>query len=346
MGKKRWPGIRPGSKPLHVYNEGLMVYLLDQKNLKKLMASDADFESGFDQDEDEADPDLLELTKAGLFLSYELEQDDEVTVEVVAGPPLTEAELAVGRWFAPQQGFLKLPSGKLRVHTPNTLPLDDDEPEDKPGRFDTEPGDYVVTLYRLDWDELRNDGIVADDDDVEDEDDIREWEGPQEVIVLTPAAEAEAIPENPCYLPYPTPSADVWKGVWEYDGTVFRGLAMTHYWWDNIFVNIDRTAVERMGLEPGMSFRAAIGDFVIDAIYAGEGHPLEMNFGDWPASQANGRPEFGVAFRPTHDEDSSNALSIQRNVSTQAFKIHERWMPVVVTILPDRYVLPPRRPSD
>lgn len=202
MGEALWPGIRPGAVRQEVYNEALMVYLLDRKNLKPTMESDADFESGFSLDESEADPDLLALAKKGDFLSYELMQDDDIVVEIVVGAPLTAAELSSAKWLEPQQGFLRLPSGKLQIHSANTLPIDDDDPEEKPGKFSAEPGDYVVTLYRLDWDAMEVAGLLVEVNYAED-DEGRPWDGPQEIIVLTPAAEAGDVPTNQCYIPYP-----------------------------------------------------------------------------------------------------------------------------------------------
>jgi hypothetical protein len=340
MAGRKWRGIRPGAKLLDVYNEGLLVYVFDQANLLALTASGADFQDGFSEEESEVDPKLRELARDGLFLAYELDQDDGVAVEVVVGPPLTKKELAVGRWHKPQRAFLRLPSGKLRVHTPNTLPIHED-PTDKPGRAAVPPGEYVVTLYRIDWDELRNDGIVTDDEDEEEE---RCWEGPQEVIVLTPAANAKPIRGAKSYLRFPQKSTAVWKGKYEIGGKTFRGKAMFPFWWENFFVNIDRPAAKALGLAPGMSFRVEVADFVIDAVYVGEAKPLEMMHTAWAKPLAGDQPEFGVAYRPTHDQDGLHALNVLRVVSTRPFRIHERWIPATVTLLPERYEIPPKSP--
>jgi hypothetical protein len=338
MAGRKWRGIRPGAKRLDVYNEGLLVYLFDQDNLPALTASGADFEGGFDDEESEVDPKLRLLAKEGLFLAYELDQDDEVAVEVVVGPPLTKKGLAVGRWHKPQRAFLRLPSGKLRVHTPNTLPIHED-PTDKPGRATVPPGDYVVTLYRLDWDELRNDRIVTDDEDGEEG---QNWQGPQEVIVLTPKAEAKRVRGAKSYLRFPQKSAAIWKGKYKLRGTTFRGKAMFPSWWEDFFVNLDRPAAEALGLVPGASFRVEVADFVIDAVYAGEAEPADILDTRWAKPLAGDRPEFGVAYRPTDDQDSSHALQVFRVVGTRPFHIHQRWMPAAVTLLPERYEIPKR----
>src|SRR5262249_16122435 len=151
----------------------------------------------------------------------------------------------------PQKAFLKLPSGQLQVHTPNTLPIHDD-PTDPPGSATVPPGDYVVTLYRVHWDDLQNDGLTSSGEDGTPQ---KLWHGPQEGIALTPAADAKPPRGIKSYLRFPQPDSAVWKGKYEIDSTAFRGLAMTQYWWDNLHVNVDRAAQAAIGLEPGMTFR-------------------------------------------------------------------------------------------
>jgi hypothetical protein len=333
MAGRKWRGIRPGAKRLNVYNEGGLVYIFDQGSLPALAASGADFQSGFADEESEVDPTLRKLAREGLFLAYELQQDDPVAVEVVVGPPLTTKELAVGRWHKPQRAFLRLPSGKLVVHTPNTLPIHD-KPTDKPGRATVPPGNYVATLYRIDWDELRNDGIVIDDEETGEE---RLWEGPEEVIVLTPAADAKPVRGARSYLRFPQKSTSVWKGKYEISGQTLRGKAMFPYWWEDFFVNIDRPAAAALGLAPGTSFRVEVADFTIDAVYAGEALPQDMIYNAWAKPLAGDRPEFGVAYRPTNDEENSHSLHVLRVVAARPFPTHERWMPATVTVLPEHH---------
>ncbi len=336
MADPAWPGIRPGAQSVDVYNEGLLVYLLDEANLPVLEQSGADFQSGFAEDEADVDPQLKKLAKDGIYGAYELIQDDEVSVEIVVGPPLTKKELAVGRWHKPQKAFLRLPSGKLRVDTPNTLPIHD-EPTDPPGVVNVPPGDYVLTLYRLHWDDLRNDGLICGGEDGEPQ---RLWHGPQEVIVLTPLAEAKPVRGIQSYLRFPQPDSAVWKGKYEIEGQTFRGLAMTQYWWDNIHVNLDCPAQAALGLQPGMSFRLELKGFVFDVIFYGDAEPVQTMRLEWAKALANGRPEFGVAFRLIGVPDGDHYITFPRVVSTKAFPTHERWLPATLTLSPERYELP------
>ncbi|MFT3878762.1 MAG: hypothetical protein QM703_03765 [Gemmatales bacterium] len=330
MSASPWPGIRPGAHRLDVYNEGLIVYLFDESSLEHLKNSEADFQGGFADDEAECDKKLRKLAKEGWYIAYALFQDDEVVAEVVVGPPLTKKELAVARWLKPQKAYLKLPSGKLRVDTPNTLPIHDDEPQDEPGLVTVPPGDYVVTLYRMDWNEMQNDGLVSDG---------KPWPGPQEVIVLTPATEAK-VPKNKTYLRFPKPDEDVWKGKYEIKDNTFHGLAMTHYWWDNINVNVDRAAEEQLGLLPGMMFRLTMAEHVFEVLHLGDIDITLFNtieFLNWTRSFAGDRKEYGVSFRAKGDARFDDYLTFPRLVSTKKFSIHARWLPAVLTLLPERH---------
>lgn len=332
MADSTWPGIRPGARRLGVYNEATLVYLFDEAHLQLLKDSGADFQEGFAEDEAEADKRLRRLARDGMYVAYELQQDDEVDVEVVVGPPLTKKELAAARWLKPQKAFLKLPSGRLRIDTANTLPIHDAEQEDEPGRATIPPGDYVLTLYRIDWNELKNDGLVSDG---------RPWHGPQEVIVLTPSAEARPV-RNKSFLRFPKP-ADVWQGRYEIDGKTFRGLAMTQYWWDNINVNIDRAAADELGLRPGTSFRLEVADFVFEVVHFGNADPAQVTSSEWARwakSLAGDRKEFGVSYRFRGVPDFDHFLTFPRVVSTKAFPIHARWLPAVATLLPERHEVP------
>ena len=66
------------------------------------------------------------MSERGLAFAFELEQHDEIEIEVVVGPPLTSEQLADAHWMQPQLTWLRLPSGRLRVDMPNTMPVDPD----------------------------------------------------------------------------------------------------------------------------------------------------------------------------------------------------------------------------
>jgi len=333
MTDSAWLGIRPGAYRLDVYNEATLVYLFDEAHLELLKQSGADFQGGFSEEEAEVDERLRRLARDGLYVAYELQQDDEVAVEVVVGPPLTRKELTVARWLKPQRAFLKLPSGKLRIDTANTLPIHDEEQEDRPGIVVVPPGDYVLTLYRIDWTEMKNDGLVADG---------RPWHGPEEVIVLTPSLDSRSV-RNKSFLRYPKPANDIWQGRYEIAGNKFYGLAMTQYWWDNINVNIDRAAADKLGLRPGMSFCLEVADFVFEVVHFGEADTTQIvspQWERWAKSLAGNRKEFGVSYRFRGISEFDHFLTFPRIVSTKAFPIHARWMPATATLLPEQHEIP------
>ncbi len=177
--------IRANSKPVQLHNEGLVVFLYDKANGKKIQHFDPHLLGGF-SDRDANDPRLAVLAKKGLLVAYELEQDDELAIEVATGAPLTDEELKAGRWHAVQRAPISLPSGKLCIEGYNNLRISPDyDPDEDPGAIvSVSAGDYVISLYRTDWNALEQDGLC---------DDNQEWKGPAQVLVLTPASEAETV---------------------------------------------------------------------------------------------------------------------------------------------------------
>lgn len=177
--------IRKNSTAVNVYNDGLVVFLYDEANGKDIQTADPTLLEGF-SDEDAADPKLADLATQGLLVAYELQQDDELSIEVAIGGPLTDQELKKGRWHTVQRAPISLPSGKLCIEGYGNLRISPDyDPDEEPGAVvDVPPGDYVLSLYHTNWEALEEEGLW---------DDSKEWEGPNQVITLTPAAEAEPV---------------------------------------------------------------------------------------------------------------------------------------------------------
>jgi hypothetical protein len=177
--------IRKNSTAVNVYNDGLVVFLYDEANGKDIQTADPTLLEGF-SDEDAADPKLADLATQGLLVAYELQQDDELSIEVAIGGPLTNQELKEGRWHTVQRAPIRLSSGKLCIEGYGNLRISPDyDPDEEPGAVvDVPPGDYVLSLYHTNWEALEEDGLW---------DDSKDWEGPNQVITLTPAAEAEPV---------------------------------------------------------------------------------------------------------------------------------------------------------
>lgn len=177
--------IRKGSTAVNVYNDGLVVFLYDEANSEAIQKADPTLLEGFGED-DAKDPKLAGLASKGLLVAYELPQDDELSIEVSIGDPLTDEELKKGRWHTMRRAPIHLPSGKLCIEGYGNLRLSPDyDPDEEPGAVvDVPSGDYVLSLYHTDWDALENDGLW---------DDSKDWKGPGQVILLTPAADAEPV---------------------------------------------------------------------------------------------------------------------------------------------------------
>lgn len=211
--------FRPSSARVEVYNEGLAVYLHDPANAPRILAVNPASILGAGDVEPGQDKALKKIVAEGLLVTYYLRQDDSIVVEVAVGPPLDKAELKALATrgiplMKPVQTVISLPSGRLRIDTANTFRLGEDarlcaeeyekahgKPpaeddlkafglEDKSGEIEVPPGDYVLTLHRVDFDRL--------------EDDEEGFAGPGEFITLTPAAEIERPKRIPPVIEYGT----------------------------------------------------------------------------------------------------------------------------------------------
>lgn len=167
-------------------NDGLLVYLYDDAALASLREVGSSLVHG-DEDDPEWKRVAKRLTLARSLVRYELVQDDELHVGVVVGPPLTAKEKRGLPWLRPASSVLRLPSGRLCVESTNTLRFDEDGAEPGGAIVEVPPGEYVVTLHRVDW--LKLD----------------EYDGPTEIVTLTPAAEVARLPPCKLHLAVPVP---------------------------------------------------------------------------------------------------------------------------------------------
>jgi hypothetical protein len=179
--------IRKDSTAVNVYNDGLVVFLYDEANSEAIQKANPTLLEAFSY-ENAADPKLAGLANKGLLVAYELQQDDELSIEIAIGNPMTDEESQKSRWHAVKQAPIHLPSGKLCIEGYGNFRLSPDyDPDEEPGAVvKVPPGDYVLSLYHLDWERLGKDGLWNDEME-------EDWEGAGQVIILTPAADAEPV---------------------------------------------------------------------------------------------------------------------------------------------------------
>lgn len=183
--------VRQDSTVVRVYNDGLTGLLYDRSEEAALReeAPAVLYGCGSDLHEDEA---TVSALRSGRLLVYGMHDDNSIAMEVVVGAPLSGTELPEGQWLQDGPGHLHLPSGGLCIHSYNSLPIGDFEPEScDPGAFvNVPPGHYHVRLYRKD-----GVGEERDDSDSWSSDDFMrvDAEHIDDVLVLTPFA-ADDIP--------------------------------------------------------------------------------------------------------------------------------------------------------
>lgn len=318
MSSSSWHGIRPGSKVVSVYNEALLAYLWDESHLPVLQACGADFESGYAESDAEIEKPLKKLAKDGVLVAYELFQDDEVSLEVVVGPPLSKTELKNGNWTKPLTANLHLPSGVLRIDTANTLPVEYEQ-EEQPGRVNVPPGEYVISLYHLDQEKMGGE----------------DWTGPQSILVLTPSAEAKPVKGSKALLRYGR-LPEKWIGQYTITDGVFHGKAFARDAQNLYLINIDRPAAEKLDLTPGTMLRIEVGNFKSDVVYIGE---IELPGKHKVRVQRGERTEFGIAFRmtTTFDDERDHKIVIERPVQTIPFPKLNQWLPATAVKLDQRF---------
>lgn len=185
--------IRPDSHVVRVYNDGLTGLMYDESDEEAIRDAQPQilYGAGIDVLDDEA---TMALLRSGRLLVFGMHGDDGFDIEVMVGAPLTDAELAEGVWLQAGPCHIDLPSGRLCVHSYNSLPIGDFEPDPMtPGAVvEVPPGRYHVRLYRREWGAMEQAGIPAYEAA---EAEGRSDEVIDDVIVLTPFADGEAVPD-------------------------------------------------------------------------------------------------------------------------------------------------------
>ncbi|GMW03096.1 MAG: hypothetical protein AMXMBFR84_42320 [Candidatus Hydrogenedentota bacterium] len=273
--------IRRGTQRVCVYNDGFHVYLYDPAHGPDILKANPRSVLETCNVEPLKDKSLKKLAESGMLVVYELIQDDELVVDVVVGPPLTKSELKKSgvKWIKPSQALLHNTSGRLRIDSSNTFrltqwaqdhakayerkhgkPPSDDNLKafgltDTSGEIAIPPGDYVLTLHRVDFD--------AFDDD-------QEWSGGCEFITLTPIADL-APPKKIA------PILAARSGRPTYDGLRIAGIR------DGVFegravggnvVNLTERHWDELGLRRGQRFQIENEGDTHEALFLGGACPV------------------------------------------------------------------------
>ncbi len=330
--KQKLAAIRPGGRRFEVYNEALCVYLYDESHtetLRKLIDNKGNpHETFYDN---LSTPAFAKAVAAKhLALAYELQQDDEVFVEVIVGPPLTDNELAVARWLPVQRSQLSLPSGRMRIDSPNTMPLDEEDPEDNGAVCEVPADDYVFNLYRVDWTDCERDGI--------------KYKGPGEVIVLSPFTDAETIEDGPVILEFPEAVEDEsWIGQYSIDKTRFD--CQVNFWdyWEFLWINLEHDAAAALGLTCGSILRLRVDKMTFDLVYlddvARDDYLSRVGKSAFDATMAD-RPE--IALGGWMEKGGRQILGFYRTKAVKSVpaKYHEIWTPASGEVLAESLPLP------
>lgn len=322
--KKRAATPRPGGSRVTVENSGLEVWVYDEANRDRIAkAGPAEEGAGG------MPPRFEQSTKKGLIVGYSLHQDDGLDVEVHVGGPFTEKELRVGRWLEPQHAWLRLPSGTLCIESNDASRVGPEEPGAKGATVTVPPGDYEVTLLRVDHEALDREGLA--------------WSGAQEVLLLTPGGRSSDAAGG--LLPFEHRRDTAWVGKHSIDGTKADALVWLGDYWDTFFVNLDAKACARLGLETGRYFRTHVpkAGLTMVSVFG----PTWEEARQLPPPSNIPLDEYGYgAVSNPQDWAPHEALFCRREkAATRAEDEHQNlWLPATIEVLdPARH--PPRRKS-
>jgi hypothetical protein len=284
--------VRAGSTVLRVYNEGLTGLVYDRANEAVIRRSGALMLHGIGRAV-YADAKSTRLRASGTLLVFGLHGDGELALELVVGPPLDAAELGAGPWLESGPAYVELPSGALRLHSYDSLPMgDNDGPTEHPGAEAQLPsGRYEARLYRKDFRALpaaqcealeaaRRDGSGCIDD----------------VLVLTPMAVDAPSPSSHNVLfgeciGFEDPALQaprVVDGVWS--GRVVDVPDDT-----TVAIDLTEADADRLGLRCGARLLVCAGDVELPVFHMGGSH-VSANWGlAFGSADTQGMPPGAVA---------------------------------------------------
>jgi hypothetical protein len=311
--------VRKGATEVEVSNSGLEVWLYDDASLKAIREA-----RGSDKGAGGMPPGFEAKSKKGLVIGYSLYQDDAVQLAVFVGAPLTEKELSASRFLEPQRAFLRLPSGRLCIESNDASRIGPEymkEHAAKGGHVKVPPGDYRVTLYRIDHEALDREGL--------------KWQGPQEIVVLTPGGSAKDAADG--LLPFEQRRDTKWVGQFKLDGRRAEALVWFDDYWDTFTLNLNKAALKKLGVKPGTYIRTqvpATGLSLLTVVAESWEDAKRL-----PAPVGLELDEYGYgAVINMADWNSAEALFCKRDSArTRAEDKHlHLWLPAVVEVLDAR----------
>ena len=320
--------LRKGGTHLRVRNSGLEVWLYDDANLGMIRdtagatgrrqvsgpARTVSIDAGFGG----MPANLPDLTRQGIVLGYSLSQDDDLEIAVHVGHPLSDAEMSVARWLEPQTAFLRLPSGRLCVESNDASRIGPEQPAETGGQVTVPPGDYRVTLYRIDHETLDRERLT--------------WGGPEQVIVLTPGGTTADAADF--LLPYEDRRDLGWVGKYTVHGNRADGLAWFDSAWETFALNLDSPAAAKLSLVPGSYIRThvpTVGITLISAFARSWDDALRL-----PPPAGVELEEYGYAALQTMGEwNGAEALFCRREATKTCVEDqhHNVWIPAVIEVL-------------
>lgn len=226
--------VRAGALSASCFNSGMEVWLYDEANLKELKESGV-IDTLLEDGEEEFQKKMKPILKKGMLVAYGMEGDGGVDIDIFVGEPLSKKELSSAYWLKPQKAFLNLPSGKLCVESNDCLRLSSEEATDKGAIVKVPPGNYLLTLYRLDWEEVERRDL--------------KYEGPTEIIVLTTGAQAKPVSKPQAILPFERPANPA--GDYTISGNEVNGQANFMDYWDTFMFSINSKGMAELGAKQG-----------------------------------------------------------------------------------------------
>lgn len=258
--------MRENAVRIELYNDGDVIFLYDSSFQGSLRETEA-VKVLLEDVEDRAKR-LKALEASGQIAAYELLQDDSRRIELAVGAPLTTKEKKHASWFKAQKTVLRVPSGKLRIESTNSLTIGEGEPTEEGATVDIPSGDYLLTLERVNWEAMNEDHTDRPD-------------LPTEFISLLPLDQAKPQKAKP-FLSWGGVVGEKarWESEWVVKQGAFLGKAKTT-WSNELAINLTPAAAQKLGAKVGSVLHLAGEGVATDFVYYGirTSHGIERAFG-------------------------------------------------------------------